>query len=666
MSLSEHIVVTQQVDDRWTLIDPGDHDNEPAAASVGTTDTATGNGDDNFIGRQPLESLCQRTFEVVLGPEKITRSERTTSVEMGKPDRTAPVYDSMLATGAGTPHHTAPLYSGMQGTASRLLDKYCEMPLFRADLGEDRHIICSTFVNGLPAERRQLFNCTTCKHLMGRFGNIVMVDPATGGLLPIFWDPDSVPSYYQNSVGAVAKLFQQKKVLTEFRLTSSTKVAGFPEKKGFAHMSFDFSKSSVPVRRNSVSSHAKIAESATMLERIIQDNEPPAIRQAGDLLFNDELPYAAKFKGAMRWLDRLVKTKPTTDRIYLHMLRSGALSTLLSAIKEGWTPDAVRDRWERVAMPGNYMRPTTAPTVGSIAAAEQLFSELDLTEHDLRRAFLSPRDIPSSAVLYHHAKASPPRGKGIFRNVVPKRSIKPPPHPDESRPPPTITFTEFALNVLPLASSLSYLLRPKINPAFLITGLQGTYPLMQWHTPTNLASWYIFDAATRSPSDYSLRPGHRSSGGVTNDARFVRVSRIISFPNLWSHTESDTRTDQKRATTAKAIVRMYPNEQETPLPHAAHGITFLVCLEGIREVPNVPRQLALFPSFMRGVLHGVRKVLERYSEAGVVEMPEQREGDKEEQFVGRIRVAKGEDWDVHVFGVEDVDGGWKEWKVVGF
>ncbi|KAH6893720.1 hypothetical protein BKA70DRAFT_1323866 [Coprinopsis sp. MPI-PUGE-AT-0042] len=56
-------------------------------------------------------------------------------------------------------------------------------------------------------------------------------------------------------------------------------------------------------------------------------------------------------------------------------------------------------------------------------------------------------------------------------------------------------------------------------------------------------------------------------------------------------------------------------DREKKWIHSRHGIRFMFCLQGAREM-NKDRSLCLFPALMKSEFHGIRKTIEAYSNDG--------------------------------------------------
>ena len=209
-----------------------------------------------------------------------------------------------------------------------------------------------------------------------------------------------------------------------------------------------------------------------MLERVLDDNTQEAVDRVAHLLLEDKLSYSTKHHGPIRWLQSLYETEKImekdgrcrTNLIWhfatgsfvgcIHSLRTGAVGTLLSWVKEKLPFEEIRRKWSALADPLSYMRPVAAPKSSNILVAEKLFAELQLTKDDMRRVFLTPDQIPDPAFLYR-APLPSPQQSGIFSTVTPRekhvRRAESELTDIDNIPPTALTFAKFARDVLPTA-----------------------------------------------------------------------------------------------------------------------------------------------------------------------------------------------------------------------
>jgi hypothetical protein len=518
------------------------------------------------------------------------------------------------------PVNTTPLHENIQKNAESLLNEHPKSPIFRVDYDHSSGSLSDVYENSYPLNLRQEFSCITCRKFMRRFGNLALVDGHTGALLPLFWNPENHSDPFVGPVSAVAKLFNGRKVTTEFKVVPSKRHAGVKECGGWNHICFDFPSTRIQPEDLIGLSVASTPELTAMLTQVLKDYDLDVVRCASQLLLEDKLSYADSHKASIRWLLDLKENQnhklEAADEVARHnllchmaassflgclkQLRSGAVGTLLSDIKEKKSFQDIQGSWNQIAGPVSYMRPTAAPTAGNIAVAEQLFSSLGLTKEDMSREYLTSDGIPEAVYLFRDHKNKPSKSpkEGIFSHIVAKDALKKQVQQDENEwnaidglPSTSMSFSTFAKKVLPTATKIEYRLEENTDIYFFITGRQGTKPLMQWHNETNRASWYT-----------NLKPAKVATYGLS--AWWTPVPYVIPFPHLW---------DAPAATT-------FPLSEDPAAfkyYHSKHGFRYLIGLEGVEAGAKI--QLGLFPQFMKTEFHGVRSTIETYSRMGSIE-----------------------------------------------
>ena len=545
------------------------------------------------------------------------------------------------------PTNTTALREAIQKNAETLLNDHPKSPIFRVDYDHSSGSLSDVYERSYPSSLRQEFICVTCRTFMRRFGDLALVDEHTGAILPLFWNPESHVDPFLGPVSAVANLFEGRKVIKEFKVTKSTQHAGIQERGGWDHMSFDFCLTRVTPARLPGLSVASTPELVTMLTQVLKDYDLDTVRRASQLLLEDKLPHADSHKASIKWLLGLKENQSTLEAVdevarhnilfhtaassflgCLKQLRSGAVGTVLSDVRDNKSFEDIQESWNNLTDPLHYMRPTAAPSAGNIAVAERLFESLGLTQEDMRRAYLTPASIPDAVYMFRDRRPKPlPTPKeGIFGHIVPKNATEKQPEPNGTDeisnpdPPTTMSFSTFAKKIVPNAKKVEYKLPNEISLYFFITGLPGTKRLMQWHDTTNRVSWYTHTG-----------PMYVKNFGL--GAGWTPVPYIVPFPHLW---------DAPAATT-------FPLSEDPAAfkyYHSKHGFRYLIGLEGIKEARS--SELCLFPTLLRSDFHGVRSTIERYSKMGKIETTE--------GWVGGIGIDKSKHDTTHLFRVTHVNG----------
>lgn len=562
------------------------------------------------------------------------------------------------------PINIAPLHDTLQKNAENLLNSHPKLPIFRVDYDHSSGSLSDVYESSYPTKLRQQFTCMTCRKFIQRFGDLALVDEQTGALLPLFWNPEHHTEPFVGPISAVAKLFNGRKVTKEFKVFHSKRHAGIKECGGWTHMSFDFPSRSVQAEAPKGFSAASAPGLAAMLIQVLHDYNIDVVRRASRLLLEDKLAHADNHKASMRWLLDLKESQShkleAANEVARHnllfqvavssflgclkQLRSGAVGTLLSGIKESKSFQEIQASWNQIAGPLNYMRPTAAPTAGNISMAEQLFSSLGLTKEDMRREYLTPSQIPDNAYVFrdHEYTALKTRSSGIFGHITPKNASKEQHRQSTSTqrsrndiPPTSVSFSTFVRKILPTAKNVQYQLsREPAHLYFFITGRPGTKPLMQWHDEKNRVSWYTH-----------VLPVSVENHGLSPD--WTPVSYIIPFPHLWDGIPTTTIFPLSEDA---AAFRYY---------HSKNGFRYLVGFDGIYDPRD--NELCLFPTLLKSGFHGVRSTIERYSKMGRVEMPDAG------PIVGGIEINKSKSKDKkHLFRVIDQRGQQGTYEIVLF
>lgn len=567
------------------------------------------------------------------------------------------------------------LYQHLSDAASeRLSDN--QSPVFMVDT--DRRQLYTRYLDALPTEVKQQYNCNTCRGFVRRYGGLAIVND-DGSLMPILWSSEmsALMSPAEPGCVALARHFEGAKVLTEFKITSEVKakMRSAAQSGGFNHMYLEAPDRRVQeVKGLPGFAKASTTELAKMLSRVFEDNSLATVQRVAQIFETDKLPQAHQHIAAARWLLNLMehdkiklhgKADETSRHNLLHryaaeafvgcvnQLRNGALSTLLEGIEAGKPWEDIEREWKQKTDPLIYLRPQAAPTAGNINASEKLFHQLGIKNSDLRRRYAVFDDIPQDAIMWQSqqlAKDTKPSTLRLFAHISPKPPQ--PASPSASDLPPTrITFTNFILKILPTAKRIQYKLSTHNPLYFFITGLPDTVPLMQWHhaNTTNRASWYIY----HKPKAVNY---HNLYANAWND-----VNALIPFPHLWDGVPLTTTFPLPDA-------NEYENSKKSKFYHAKHGFQYLLLLNDIIDYSN--KGLCLFPTLLKSEFHGARATIEKFSQMTAKEFVDDYKerggyvgGIGIERDLGKRAEGRVRNGDVHLFRVTDQRGAVGVWSV---
>jgi hypothetical protein len=588
-----------------------------------------------------MASYGEDDFEMINGPSEISTSIKSKHDMASCSNPFCQLSHVSMEEQRASERAIEPLVTIMQANAAEL---EMQGPIFHTQINSatDRDVIFETFIRALPIDYRRVMNCNTCKQFLRQYGDLCIVGD-DGGVIPLVFPSTitNVPQYYKQSVQAVLELFANKPVGEEFKVQNETaRTLGIRTKGGWNHMSVTLEH--VPVARANDSMNSQnTSTSFAMLDRILEDNSSEVISRVFHMIHENQLPYATSHKAPVTFLQNTVKKineQDTKDPIKrqnlitkyarsafpgcLSSLRGGILGHLFECVNQAQDFETLKRNWMTKADPRSYMRPTVAPSVGNIESAEKIFASMGYTPRDLERVFLTLDQVPQSAMLWAPApisslsigssttlveNAEPSKTTKLFGNLLPAKSPKLNPYTDA--PVKDISFRHFVLKVLPTVSTIEVLPPNPIQPYFFTTGKPGAKPIFAFHSDTegsHTASWYVWDSAS-PPYQASLKE------------EWTAVKAIITFPHMWDELTPPDVFDEAKVESFK-FKRL--------------GIRILFVLDGARDMRN--QELCLFPEFMKGEFHSVRKTVEACSKNGRIERPE---GD----HVGGIAVEKDDD-----------------------
>ena len=468
-------------------------------------------------------------------------------------------------------------------------------PLFTTDVTD----LYEEFLNHLPDDARQHYNCRACRNFVNRYGGLVKID-SHGMLSPVMWKLlTDVPEFFRPAIFAMRDVVVHAKVTGIF--VTDEKRLGVPKTGEWSHMAVD-----VPASRRLLKRYQdpnKIAaehnENARMLKSAILKYKVSTIESAVNMLRSGSLFRSEKVLPNAEWLlevakspahkqdSKYVSTKfsniihlkaATAPSGFCH-ISSGMLGTLIDDIGEGYDFDFIKNRFNEKMDPLRYQRPQAAPSAGNVLRAEKIFEELGLKD-SLKRRFARIDEIQT---IWKPQNRTPNEvSSGIFANVKTKQSLEKPTITPRM-PYITMTWEKFNRTVLPTAKKIEYLV-PMSNNSYgaMVTAEDpDAKPIILWdkEEARNPFSWYMYARGSYA-SSWNLKEGTH-----------VNVAGIALQPNLW----------------------------QPGYEHLGKGV-FLI-LEGCRDTKN--GSLGLFPEILRGELREVRSTIEAFSRSGKIDGTEE-------------------------------------------
>lgn len=453
-------------------------------------------------------------------------------------------------------------------------------PLFTTDAAD----LFDVYLENLAGdEHRQTHNCNTCRRFFERFGGLVRISE-TGKTVPVMWPvvqtSYEMPAYYQDAINALWKAVAKAKVTGVFLTRES--VWGTPQTGDWSHIHVTPARKLVyrEGAKTAGQAMAEMRENYRQVEAYLRDVNPVHLAEAIRVFETESVERSTKFVAPLRWLrDLQVRPKgPTGSNMlwlavatapngYCHP-RAAVTNSLIEDIAAGKPFADIRASFNAKLQPEAYQRPKALPATGAIKAAEDLFAKMGL-EPSLHRRFARIEELPE---FVWQPKPETPKEKanGVFGHLKAKGEES---TPSLDLPKMTVTWAKFCRDWLPRAAKMWALVPHKGNFIGLTTAVNADAPpILKWDRDgaRNPFAWYVYS-----------RGSHASKWGLTGGA-YVPVTGITPFPTMYG---------------------------EPKMPHLADGVIFL--LQG--AVDRDKTGASLFPEILRDDLHGVRSVLEAYS-----------------------------------------------------
>lgn len=462
-------------------------------------------------------------------------------------------------------------------------------PIFKTDAPEDE--LWDAYLSGIPADRRQHYNCHCCRRFIQAYGGLVTIN-ADGVESPLLWDFDA-PAFFSESASRLHAVASHAKVNGVF--LSASKIIGTPVNGGWNHLSATVSRSYTNIAKTASEAMAEKKEDYGILCRGLSEFTPDMVSQALRVLKADALDRSEKTIGVAEWLAALQakisdnKGRSKSNLIWYAVatappgfchIRSTMIATLLEDIASGMDFDAISSRWAAKMHPLRYQRPIAPPSDGNIAQAEKLVEKLGVT-NSLKRRYATLQDVLATEWLPRQENASKATGGGVFGHL--KRSGKP--VQAIELPATRITWDKFKRAVLPEAFSLEVHVPHSGSFYGLVTASDPESPaIIQWDglegIPRNPVSWYFYSGPSYA-SAWNVSPG------------WAKVNAVFLNPPHW---------------------------QSDKFKHQANMAFFAI--EGCRDTNPNRAGLALFPEILKSEFHGIRSVIEAHSRMGGIDGPE--------------------------------------------
>ena len=459
-------------------------------------------------------------------------------------------------------------------------------PLFTTNAGG----LYELFLNKLPEEARQHYNCNACRHFVNHFGGLVRIDD-NGATHPVMWD--HAPAFFKSAVRYVLTEVEKAKVTGVF--VTSEKRMGIPVTGSWHHMAVDTPKAMIYSNRlkTSYQAAAEKAEEFKMLRNAVGKYSIDTVKTAVKLLRSEALYRSEKVLGVAEWFldvlgeakgkrenraNNILWKKAATAPVGFCHVSSSMIGTLLDDIEAGYDFATVSRKFSEKMNPLQYQRPQVAPTVGNVAQAEKIVAKLGI-ENSLKRRFARLDELKALWLPRPEKKATAATG-GVFAGVATKHSTAKRRANDVAAPTVTMTWEKFQRTVLPTAQKIEFLVTGGYNnfSAIVTASDPDAPPIIRWdrEDDRNPFNWYVYNGGS-APSAWGLRIG------------WVEVTGVVLQPNLW----------------------------KPGFEHSGQSVFFI--LKDCKDHRYRGAGVALFPEVLKSELHEVRATIEAYSRTAVIE-----------------------------------------------
>ena len=480
-------------------------------------------------------------------------------------------------------------------------------PLFMTDADQ----LYDLFLEGLPKQLRQYYNCSHCRSFVNRFGGLVTLDEH-GKRTPVMWS-DDVPELYRKGTEKIIDRIRHAKITGVFY--TSADMLGEEETGVWTHMAVRVPKE---LRYSSALQTAGQAaaeknEEYRMLRDTITKYTKDEILQAINMLKSGRLSHEVKFLDNAEWLLDLQEKAQNAKRRdevlwyaaataktgYCHF-SNNMIGTLLADIHAGYSQTAIERRFMDKMHPLKYQRPTELPKKQNVERAEDIIRRLNL-EDSLKRRFARLDEIETIWKPVREEKKG-----GIFRDVPYRQR-----HSETVKEPVrdvVMTWEKFARTMLKDALKIEYYVPSgrKYYGTLVTAAVSDAEPILQWDFKEhrNPFSWYVYHGGSL-PASWNLKAN-----------TYAEVEAITLKPCSW----------------------------QPGFEYQGSGVCLV--LEDCYDVDHAGG-LALFPEILKRELREVRSTIEAYSKRNtIVREPEQNAaglitGDKEINMVLRVTTKYG-------------------------
>lgn len=377
----------------------------------------------------------------------------------------------------------------------------------------DAENLFDTFLDELPDEVRQHYNCNACKQFFNRYGSLVTIDGK--GNVKSALLPDSAPDYFAKPLAAMLAKIRKSTVTGVF--LSNEKTLGQPVTGVWTHFHAVMPANAVVNNRTNTANQlmAQKNEDFATLNRSLEAFTVETIETAITILKTNVLYRSQRFLELAEWFLDVKKQMPNrlSKKQRNHLIwravysapvgwanvRGSMIGTLLDDIQNGLSFDSVKIRFEEKM--GTYQVSQAAPTQGAINQAERTFATLGYVRSDLERRYLRFDEIQE--FIWRPSIGKTQKSNGVFGSVAPKKVVQT--TPNLTLPTQPITWQKFLRDVLPSASKVEAKVQDSSRFVAMVTTLNPeSKNILRWNNPV---SWYYngggYDATIKQRVEFA-------------------------------------------------------------------------------------------------------------------------------------------------------------------
>ncbi|MEG1310479.1 MAG: hypothetical protein RR942_06550 [Romboutsia sp.] len=381
-------------------------------------------------------------------------------------------------------------------------------PLFKTNV--DKEILWETYLNGIPEEGRQHYNCNACKHFITRYANLVTVDE-NGAIKSVLWNEIQAPVFFKEVAKTLRIIVEGNPIKNIF--LSDEKVLGIPKTGEWTHYSVKLKNNSISLNKSRLQTAGQILadkkEDYRMFNLGLVDYSAEILQIALDLLESNQLYRGNKFVKIVEWFKLMSESLSTVkDRKLKENLkwlavataptgfcriRSSMVGTLLDDIKEGLSLESIKRRFNEKMNPSQYMRSQSEPKVNAIKEAEKVIENLGIAD-SLERRYATLEEIPGDEIIWREIEkeiskttSSKTSGTGVFAKLLAKQE-ETSNHNLDKLPITKMTWDKFKKTILPKAKTIEAKVDNTNKLMALVTAANPeSENILQWD---NSFSWY--------------------------------------------------------------------------------------------------------------------------------------------------------------------------------